>query len=241
VAGSIYVALSGMQARLAHLDRVAADIANEGTAGYKGERSATVAVSRNVFDAVLDAAVDTAPAATKVDFSPGVIQGTGRSLDVALDGPGFLVVQTTAGVRYTRNGRLSRSSDGSLITIDGSTVLGEDGPIKLADGRVTVDEDGTIAVNGTTAGKLKIVDFADRRGMARESDGRFRAADGAQASATTGTQVRDGALEQSNVSVANRMAQLTEVSRGFEALQRGLSLMSNDVDGKAVTELGRVR
>jgi flagellar basal-body rod protein FlgF len=239
MAGTIYVALSGMRTRMAQLDRVAADIANESTAGYKGERAATTAVGRPTFDAALDAAVDTVPAQSKIDFRPGVILPTGRDLDVAIDGQGFFAVQTPAGVRYTRNGHFNRSSSGTLVTGDGMPVLGQNGPMKVPDGDLTIKADGTIAVDRVAAGKLQISDFGDYTQLSREDAGRFRAADSQQPLDKPSGLIRGGALEQSNVSVAEQLSSLTEVSRGFEALQKGISLMSNDIDGRAISELGR--
>jgi flagellar basal-body rod protein FlgF len=239
MAGTIYVALSGMRTRMAHLDRLASDIANESTAGYKGERAGTLAVDRPSFDAVLNSAVDTVASAPTVDFRPGVILPTGRDLDVALDGKGFFVVQTPAGPRYTRNGSFSRSADGTLVTSDNMPVLGQNGPIKVGDGPLTLNNDGTIAVNRVAVGRLQVVDFSDYTGLGREDGGRFRAPASEAPAPVSGTFVRNGALEQSNVSVTQRMASLIEVSRSFEALQRGVSLMSNDIDARAISELGR--
>jgi flagellar basal-body rod protein FlgF len=238
MAGTIYVALTGMQTRLAQLDRVASDIANESTAGYKGERASTTSVNRPSFDAMLDAAIDTAPTQSKIDFRPGVILPTNRDLDVAVDGKGFFTVQAATGQRYTRNGHFTRSADGTLVTGDGLPVLGDTGPLKVPDGQVVVKPDGTVNVDGAAAGKLKIVDFADYTQLAREDGGRFRAPTDAQTLDKPAGMVRSGALEQANVSIAERIAGLTEVSRGFEALQRSVSL-TNEIDVKAIGELSR--
>jgi len=238
MAGSIYVALSGMRTRMAQLDRVASDIANEGTAGYKGERAGSQAVDRPSFGSFLNAAVDNVSGAPSVDFRAGVTLPTGRDLDVAVDGKGFFVVQTPTGPRYTRNGSFTRSSDGTLVTADNMPVLGQNGPIKVSGGTVTVQQDGTIIVDRVAAGKLQVVDFPDYAGLAREEAGRFRAPADATPMPSTAS-VRGGALEQSNVSVSQRMASLIEVSRSFEALQRGITLMSNDIDARAISELGR--
>lgn len=239
MAGTIYVALSGMRTRMAQLDRVAGDIANEGTPGYKGELAGTVAVNRPTFDQTLNAAIDTVSGQATVDFRQGQMEGTGRDMDLALEGKGFLAVQTPQGTRYTRNGSLAKSADGTLVTMDGMPVLGQNGPIKLPNGTVAIASDGTVSVDRAAAGKLQLVEFSDTRVLARENAGRFRAAAGTTPTPATNTTVQTGVLEQSNVSVAQRMASLLEVSRGFEALQRGISLMSTDIDGKAITELGR--
>ncbi len=238
MAGGIYTALSGMRTRSEQLDRLASDIANASTSGYKAERAGTAAVNRP-FQSILESAVDAAPVPARIDFRPGVIAATGRDLDVAIDGGGFFSVQTPGGVRYTRNGHFERRADGTMVTADGMPVLGDNGPIKMGNGPVSVQADGTVMVAGSAAGKLQVVDFDDPQGLGREDSGRFRAPTGVSPKPVTQRLVRGGALEASNVSVVERMASLSEVSRGFDALRRGVSLMANDIDGRAISELGR--
>jgi len=89
------------------------------------------------------------------------------------------------------------------------------------------------------AGKLKITDFGDYVGLRREGSN-FRAEPGLTPVAAPATsRVLGAALEASNVQLPERMVQLTEVSRAFEALQRGITTLMNDVDGRAISELGR--
>ena len=236
--GSQYIALSGLRAQTDALDRLAADIANIGTAGYKGQREARRAVERDAFDASLQTAIDTAQGGLTLDTSPGTLLPTGRSLDAAIDGQGFFVVQTAAGVRYTRNGHFGRAADGTLTTSDGATVLGADGPIQLGTGETRFDADGSVWSGGAQAGRLSIVNFTDSRQLAREGNSLLRA-DGLTAAPVAAPAVRAGMLEESNVSVAERLAELTSVARGFEALQKSISVMMNDVDGRAIDQLGR--
>ena len=91
--GGAYSALTGMQARLQSLDRIAADLANINTAGYKTERTTRFVAERD-FAAALDSAVDVTSGGTRTDLMPGSITNTGRSLDVAIDGQGFFAIQT---------------------------------------------------------------------------------------------------------------------------------------------------
>ena len=240
MAGGTYSALSGLRTRLAQLDRLAADIANAGTAGYKTERVPTVEARRPDFGQVLQTAIDVAPAPGLTDFRGGQIQNTGRDLDVALEGRGFFEIDTPDGIRYTRNGQFSRRPDGTLVTADGDTVRGDtDAPIVVGAGAIAVEPDGSVRAGGVLAGKLKIVDFGDYVGLRREG-GSFRAEAGTPPIAAPATsRVLGGALEASNVQLPERMVQLTEVSRAFEALQRGITTLMNDVDGRAISELGR--
>lgn len=236
--GGMYSALSGMLTRIADLDRLADDLANVGTAGYKTERAAKMAVERDVFAAALDSAVDVAGGGSRIDLRAGTIASTGRDLDLALDGPGFFVIGSAAGVRYTRNGSFTRRADGVLTTLEGDVVLGEQGPIQLGTGRVSVEEDGTVLTNGVASGRLRVVDFASEADVVRESGARFRAGAGVTPQVRA-TRVVGGSLEQSNVSMVDRMATLIDVTRSFEALQRGISVLVNEIDGRAISELGR--
>jgi flagellar basal-body rod protein FlgF len=237
MAGGTYVALSGLQQRAAHLDRLAADIANAGTSGYKAERSTTTAAERARFDRALEAAIDVAAGPARSDFRAGSLAPTGRDLDVAIDGRGFFVIDTPAGPRYTRNGHFDRSADGTLVS-DGGIVAGENGPIRLGRGALEIAEDGTVSTGGTVVGRLRVVDFADYTRLVREGSSRFRA-DGETPLAPQQAIVRGGTLEKSNVSVVDRIAELTQVSRTFDALQRGITLLNNELDGRVISDLGR--
>ena len=239
MSGGMYTALSGMTVKLHDLDRVATDLANVNTSGYKSERAATSAAERLQFRRDLDSAIDTMTGGKKIDLRPGQLAPTGRELDVALEGNGFFVIKTPQGDRYTRDGGFLRRSDGILATRDGNPVVGQDGEITVASGPVKIGEDGTIRVNGTVAGRLKVVTFNAPGEIERESGARFRAASGVTPVDATDPRVVGGSLEAANVSVVERMATLTEITRAFEGLQRGISVLANDVDGRAITELGK--
>ena len=241
--GGAYSALSGMRARLEDLDRLASDLANIGTAGYKTERAATVAAERPSFRAVLDSAVDVTTGSTRLDFRPGTIGSTGRDLDAAIEGAGFFVVNTPNGERYTRNGSFVRRSDGVLTATDGTPVVAEGNTqppaqIKVGTGTVSISEDGTVKAGDVVAGKLKLVEFASEDDIERESGTRFRAKAGLTPAAAT-PRIVGGSLEKSNVTMVDRMVALTEVQRTFEALQRGVSMFMNEIDARAISELGR--
>ena len=239
MAGSYYIALSGMRARLDALDRVASDIANVDTAGYKAERAATVQADRPQFGEALQAAIDVADGPTRVDLRGGAIAPTGRELDLAIDGPGLFAVNTPGGERYTRDGRFVRRTDGVLTTAAGDSIESVDGgPITLPTGPVQIDEDGSVRVGGNVVGRLKVVEFAAPGALVKDNARLFHA-DAQAPKAATASPVRTGSLEQSNVSVVERLTELTTVTRSFEALQRALSTMVNDIDGRAISELGR--
>jgi len=236
--GGAYSALSGMRMRLDDLDRLAADLANVGTAGYKTERTSTEE-SWRAFASALDSAIDVAEGGRRTNFVPGTITSTGRDLDMAIEGPGFFEIETAGGMRYTRAGNFKVQPDGLLTTMDDMPVQGDGGEIHVPVGPVTVMADGTIRVNLTDAGKVKVVQFDNEEGLLRESGTRFRAPDGIEATEAEDPRIFTQSLEQSNVSVVERGAVMTEVSRSFEALQKGISVLMNDIDGRAISELGK--
>jgi flagellar basal-body rod protein FlgF len=227
-----------MRVKLEDLDRVASDLANVNTSGYKAERSTTASAERQAFTRALNSAIDVTEGERSIDFRAGVLNTTGRDLDVALDGTGFFEIQTPEGIRYTRDGSFTRGGDGTLTTRDGYPVMGDAGAITLGKGRVEIGEDGTIRTGETVAGRLKVVTFAAPGEIERESGARFRAATGITPAPST-ARVVGGSLEAANVSVVERVVALTEIKRAFEGLQKGLSILNNEIDSRAITELGR--
>lgn len=235
-----YLALGGMRSRLAELDRVAGDLANAATAGYKGERATTAESDRPDFGSQLASAIDVAEGPTRVDMRAGSIAPTGRDLDAAIDGPGFFVVETKDGERYTRDGRFVRRADGALATARGQAVLGENGaPIMLGKGAVQIDADGSVRSGAATVGRLRVVEFDDTKALTRENASLMKADGNASPNPAEISEVRSGALEQSNVSVVDRIAEMTSVNRSFESLQKAITTLANDVDGRAISELGK--
>jgi flagellar basal-body rod protein FlgF len=141
-------------------------------------------------------------------------------------------------MRYTRNGHFTLNADRQLVAEDGAKVQGEGGPITIGDGEVRIDQDGTVWAGTTKAGRIQVVDFPNPTELAHEQGARL-VAGGQTPTPVDAPVVRGGMLEQSNVTVADRLAQLTTVSRGFEAMQKAISLLLNDIDGRAIDHLGR--
>jgi flagellar basal-body rod protein FlgF len=235
--GGAYSALTGMQARLQSLDRIAADLANINTAGYKTERTTRFVAERD-FAAALDSAVDVTSGGTRTDLMPGSITNTGRSLDVAIDGQGFFAIQTQAGLRYTRSGNFTRRADGVLATVQGDPVLdAQHKAIKLGTGVLAIEENGTITSDKSPIGRIPVWQI-DEQDLIRESGSRFATPPGLTPKPADAVLVPNS-LEQANVTTVDRMTMLTEASRSFEALQKGISVLMNDIDSRAITELGR--
>jgi flagellar basal-body rod protein FlgF len=219
----IYVAMSGAKQMLGQQSTVANNLANTSTTGYRAQLAAFRAAEVFGEGAATRAfVVDSTPAA---DFRPGVIQNTGRDLDVAIEGAGWIAVQTADGSEaYTRNGSLQTNVNGLLQTRNGLTVLGDGGPIAIpADTRITVAADGTVSTvpNGNQAaqvtpiGRIKLVNPPEAE-LVRGDDGLFRVRNGAPAEVDTKVKLQGGALEGSNVNVVEAMVSMISISRQFD-------------------------
>ena len=238
MSGGQYIALSALKTRLQQLDQLADDLSNVNTSGYRGARAVQEAATREEFGAVLSTAVDTVTGATRMDTSKGTIDPTGRDLDVAIEGDGFFAVDTKDGTEYTRNGHFNRAIDGTLVTSDGATVQGVDGPITLGKGDARIDKDGKVWSGTSNVGQLLVVAVKDPGAMTRGTGARL-VANGQDATPVDGAVVRPGSLEGSNVAMSEGLARLTTLSRNFEALQRAISTLLNDVDGRFIDNMAR--
>ena len=231
----IYTATSALRAATMYQTRLAHNIANLQTTGFK-----QVLTSRQAYEAqrVGEYDGDTAalmrglgggleqgllvPAAT-IDFSQGALQMTDRPLDMALEGDGFFRLQTDKGERYTRDGSFHRDSLGRLVNRDGHFVLGDTGqPLNLAPGQVSVSPDGVVMAGGQVAGRLGLAAFADNAGLIRENGNFFRAE--AAAVPAANLNVQQGYLEGSNVDENVQMLEMMRVMRLYEASQRSLQV-----------------
>lgn len=172
---------------------------------------------------------------TVTDFEQGPSQGTGRTADLALEGDGFFVVETSQGLRFTRSGNFQVNSSGYLCTSDGDYVRGTNGRIKVGSQDFTVDQSGVITSAAGTS-KLQIVKFANNNVLRKAGSNLYTGPATAQAATCT---VRQGVLESSNVDMASEMVHMMTVSRSYETNQRMISMI-NDTLQKTVNEVGKV-
>ena len=220
----IYLAMTGAQQLLQQQAVASNNLANVSTTGYKAETTAfrVAPVVGGAGHPTRAYAVASTPGA---NLAAGAIMPTGRELDVAIEGDGFLAVQARDGSEaYTRNGSLDVSPEGELRTRSGLTILGEGGPITIPpDSRISVARDGTVSAvsEGTQAntvtvvGRLKLVKL-EGRDIVRGGDGLFRTKSGAAADADPSVVVASGALEASNVNAVSAMVEMINLARQFE-------------------------
>jgi flagellar basal-body rod protein FlgG len=238
----LYIAASGMLAEQVRQDQLANDLANASTPGYKGDHAEQASFS----DLLLWNSTTGAPVGslsmgsriTKVvtDLTQGPLQNTGNPLDVALDGPGFLAVQTGSGVRYTRDGQLVVDGKGRLTTATGELVLGTSGkPITVGQvsdpTKISIDARGTVKVGSRTVGTLAVMSLT---GATKRGDTLFTGTPGVR---PAGTNVQQGFLEGSGVQPAEAMVDMIVSFRSYETAQRAIQSIDTEL-GRAANSVG---
>jgi len=244
----LYTAASGMLAQVAKMDIITNNLANASSAGYKRDIASfdlSFAVGKQQPGIQLVSQFpDSSPALFmkyNIDFSAGALQRTDNPLDIAIEGSGFFVVQTPNGTKYTRNGNFSRDSQGQLVICDGLPVLGQKGgPILLNGEKIEINTSGEIYIDGQYIDTLRIADFFKPDVLVKEGNGVFAIIDPTvQENPAVGAQVRQGFLENSNVSPIAQMAELIETMRGYEAYQKVIQFLDETL-GQMNNKIGQV-
>jgi flagellar basal-body rod protein FlgF len=174
-----------------------------------------------------------------LDLTQGAMRETGRSLDLALDGPGFLVVTTPGGERLTRGGSLRLDAGGQLTDAEGNPVQGQKGPIVPGVGHLEIQPDGTVQVDGATIDTLRLETVADPTTLRKEGTGRFVPPKGAALVPADGTRVRQGNVEEPNSDAVLGMIDLVTIQRAYAANVDALKAMDG-VLGTIASEVGKV-
>ena len=219
----IYVAMTGAKHLLEQQASVAHNLANAATNGYRAAESAFRAVP--VQGEGLPTRTFVVGSTPGANFAPGPMQSTGRDLDVAVQGQGWIAVQTAdGGEAYTRDGSLQMNPNGMLQTRSGLNVLGDGGPITIPpDSTVSIAKDGTVSAvsdlpppkNVVVLGRIKLVN-PEPTLLVRGGDGLFRLSNGGSAEADPKVALASGALEGSNVNVVEEMINMITLARQFD-------------------------
>jgi flagellar basal-body rod protein FlgF len=238
---ALLVGLSRQMALSHELDIIANNIANIDTTGYKADNSmfAEYLMSRasdQTFSGRDRRVSYVQDRATWIDMSPGAVSHTGNPLDVAIDGPGYLTVQTPRGQRYTRAGALAINGSGQLVTDEGYQVIGDSGPItfQVNDHDVVISASGIITVRegnnpaDAPRGKIQLVTFDQPQRLQKDGDSTFLAPNGANPiPASPNTRVVQGAVEKSNVNGVAAMARMIEITRSYTDIANILQQQSD--------------
>lgn len=233
------ILLSAMQGDVSRLERIASNLANATTPGYKRElwvqRIAGVEAEAGRIDGTGHAA-DKAQGPAR-DGRVGTMKPTGQPLDVAITGDGYLEIMQEQGTAYTRHGQLRVDERGRLVTAAGDPVIGQGGEITLTTSAVRIDAGGRIFEGGREVGRLKLVTWDRTDAITPIGGGAFIAAGTPQPVADGDVAVRQGFLENANVNTATEMVELTQTMRHFESILR-MAQGRDEMLGIALRKLG---
>jgi flagellar basal-body rod protein FlgF len=241
----LYVAMTGASETLRMQGANSHNLANASTAGFREDLAAFQ--TRNVVGPGFESRAYATAGQAGWDSTVGAVQDTGRPLDVAIQGQGWLAVLAPNGREaYTRAGDLRLDTEGNLVTATGHTVMGDGGPINVpphaslqigVDGTVSIVPLGSGPETTASVGRLKLVN-PQAAALVKGEDGLFRMRDGSDAVADAGVQVTSGALESSNVNVADAMVQMIELSRRFDLEVKAMRAAEDN--GAAASQLLRM-
>lgn len=237
-----YAAYTTLAARMNALDLVANNLANVSTVGYRGQKDFYDAVTASAEPEALsplNAAINDygVLGGTSVDFTQGNLQQTGNTLDLAIKGPGFFVVKTPNGTRYTRDGAFHVSAAGQLVNEHDDPVLDPKNlPLQVPLGQISIAPDGTVAVDGAIAGQLQVAEFASDEQLQPEGNSNFVAPAGAAKPAQNST-IASGMLESSNLNAIQETVSLLVLQRHADMAEKALSIFLDDFNRTAVQQL----
>lgn len=249
------LALHAMHQDMSRLDRVAMNLANALTPGYKRdvvvahpfeqlvsnlERSSSRAASANVGSVEV-----------LVDERVGSLKSTGQSLDLALSGPGYFEIKGETGPLYTRQGNFHVDARGRLVNAQGNPVMGKSGEIFVNSSSPVIDSKGNVfdgqqfgkaiglADNPRPLGQLKVVQFEAPKSIRRLGDG-FVVGDAPPVPVKDDdVQIRQAYLENSNVNPTLEMVQLIQTMRHFETMQK-IAQGYDEMAATAIRKLGEL-
>jgi len=223
---SLYIAMSGAKQSLQAQNSNANNLANMQTTGFKSDLEWFQ--SRAMTGAGYPTRVYAMIEKPGTDYTPGAMQTTGRDLDVAINGKGWIAAQGgdyDSKEAYTRAGDLRITPEGQLKTGAGLKVLGQNGQITIPPAeKVTIGSDGTISIipmgsgNATTLvqiDRIKLVN-PDIKDLEKQGDGLFHTKSGEPLPADASVSLNTGTLEGSNVNAFVAMTEMMELSKNFE-------------------------
>ena len=239
---SLQIAATGMAAQQMRVDVISNNIANMSTAAYRPrvaefsdlvyQQYLTPGTITSQLGTVVPAGIQLGTgvkaSTVSVEITQGSMRQTGGELDLAVDGNGFLEVQLPDGETvFTRDGKLNRSNDGQIVTMDGYPLA--DG-ITIPDdaNRISISRDGQVTAyfdnqeQGQAIGVISLVSFVNEKGLEAVGDNLFRLTEASgdanrQVPGTNGVgTLRQGFIEDSSVDVVKEISDLIEAQRGYE-------------------------
>jgi len=237
-----YIALSRQTALWRQMDMVANNLANMSTPAFKGEHmmfNEYLVNSRTGDRPFGDKIAMVQDRAIYRDMREGAYTQTDNPLDIAVHGEGFLVVDTPAGPRYTRNGHLRLDEAGQLVTQEGHPVLAtNDQPFFFAptERSISIGRDGTVATENGRVGRLRVVRFDNPQELRKTQGSLYET--GARPQDVDRPEIAQGMIEESNIQPVLELTSMIQVQRNYEAVQRMIEA-EHERSRKAVDVLGR--
>lgn len=235
---TIEIATQALQTDLQRLAHISQNLVNAQTPGYMR----IVSVQRP-FATALDAAASESelprPLGAALDVSAGSLRATGNALDVAVEGDGFLVVQSSQGLALTRQASLRLDAQGRVVNAAGLAVMGERGEMRVnaAASSLRMDAHGELWADDRSAGRLQVLRVADPALLRPLGGGLYGSDDANVGLPVESPQVKVGYQETSNVNASAEMVRLMETSRHFEAVARVVQGYDETIE-KAIRKLG---
>lgn len=236
---SIYVTLSRQTALFRDMDVTANNIANVDTVGYNAEK---LRFQDYLVDGEIngrrgtDVAYARDPESYR-DTRNGAMKVTGNPFDLAINGPGYFVVDTALGQRYSKAGNFQVDAEGTIVTPQGYPVLSADGGtiVVPADARnILISDDGRVTVDGDEIGEIGVVEFENEQAMKRLGNNLYSSEGQAQLERQPTTRIVQGALEGSNVSGVHEMVRLVQLQRSVASTAKFIEAMY-DMERKVST------
>lgn len=220
------IVAAAMESDVERLAVIGQNIANVLTPGYK----------RQIFNGAsfLTQYTNAVPASNYVkpvtiDASAGALRTTGNVQDIALDGPGFMVLDKNGETIYSRAGNFHVDKAGRLVNADGLPVRGDGGDLILQEGKFVIGADGEVNQADRRIGKLEIVQFQNPESLSPVGNG-FTQGGARFATDPVAVQVKSGFQEASNVNSPQEMIGLTETVRHYESLQKLMQGLDESMD-----------
>jgi flagellar basal-body rod protein FlgF len=235
---ALLLSLSRQMAIKDQMESIANNVANMSTPSYKGERT----LFHEYLDGTRGPKQVTYPQLKGLfrETQEGPMAATGNSLDVALRGKGYMVVETPEGTRFTRDGHLSINKKSQIVTQQGHVVLGVNNrPMTVppdAKG-ITIAEDGSVSAGDVRIGQFKLVAFENEQNLTRTGDGLYKT--DAQQRRATDVDVMQGNLEGSNIQPVLEITRMIDAARMYQSAQKVIN-SEDDRMRKAIERLAKV-
>ena len=219
----LYAAASGMEAQQTEFDAISNDLANLNTPGYQqtevGFQDLLYSGAGSASGSTVATGTGAASSIVGRSQAEGALQTTGNPLDVAISGPGFLQVRRTDGsIGLTRNGSLQLDAQGQLTDQQGNPLVP---PIQLPKGmgagQMQIAANGTVTAGGRTFARISVVDVPAPTQLQPDGGSLFSVTAGSGAARpAAGSTLKQGALEGSNVDVAQAMTEMINAQRTYQ-------------------------